>query len=440
MKPMKMKNYSIFLLLVISAINLNAQDYQISFAGSGASATVDSVKVENLTQGKSITIGGTEVLHLVETKTGINQSFDYENTFRIYPNPMTDNGTIDFVATASGTATIELFEVAGKRVGKTQSILAIGAHSFSVSGLCRGIYTVRINSNSYTHTGKLISKGEPGSDVKISYIGKKDIPVIAKSLMIVNDEKAMQYTTGDRLKLTGKTGNYSTVIIDVPTQSKTISFTFVACTDADGNNYPVVQIGSQVWMAENLKTTKYRNGDPIPNVTDATEWGKLSTGAYCNFDNSSSNGTIYGKLYNWFAVGDSRNIAPTGWHVPTDEEWTILENYLIANGYNYDGSKVEDKIAKSLASTTNWTSYTSAGSIGKDLTKNNSTGFTALPGGYRSIGGGGFGYVGEYGTWWSATVYGESTAYYRSLSCNLKDLDRDAHIKKTGISVRLVRD
>ena len=97
-----------------------------------------------------------------------------------------------------------------------------------------------------------------------------------------------------------------------------------AVKDIDGNVYHTVTIGTQVWMVENLKVTKYRDGTPIPNKTDATEWGSLTTGAYCDYDNTVSNSTIYGKLYNWYAVNDWRNIAPTGWHVPTDAEWTTL--------------------------------------------------------------------------------------------------------------------
>jgi hypothetical protein len=98
------------------------------------------------------------------------------------------------------------------------------------------------------------------------------------------------------------------------------NLTYGSLIDIDGNEYKTISIGTQTWMAENLKTTKYRNGDPIPNVTDDTEWGKLSTGAYCDYDNIPDNSAIYGKLYNWYAVDDSRNIAPTGWHVPTDKE------------------------------------------------------------------------------------------------------------------------
>jgi uncharacterized protein (TIGR02145 family) len=99
-------------------------------------------------------------------------------------------------------------------------------------------------------------------------------------------------------------------------------------TDIDGNVYQTVTIGAQVWMAENLKVTHYRNGDPIPNVTDTAAWEGLSTGAYCEYDNDINNVATYGRLYNWYAVDDSRGLAPEGWHVPSDDEWKQLEMYL----------------------------------------------------------------------------------------------------------------
>ena len=109
------------------------------------------------------------------------------------------------------------------------------------------------------------------------------------------------------------TGSYKKDSNNDPEQSQSETV-----KDIDGNVYHTVTIGTQIWMVENLKTTKYRNGDGIPNVTDNTQWGNLTTWAYCNYNNDAANGTKYGKLYNWYAVNDSRNIAPTGWHVPTD--------------------------------------------------------------------------------------------------------------------------
>jgi uncharacterized protein (TIGR02145 family) len=216
--------------------------------------------------------------------------------------------------------------------------------------------------------------------------------------------------------------------------------------DADGNVYKTVKIGSQVWMAENLKTTKYNDGTVMTNVTSAIQWGNLTTAAYCNYDNLESNATTYGRLYNWYAVNTTK-FAPVGWHVPNDEDWTILENYLIANGYNYDGTKDENKIAKSLASTSGWAISDDTGTPGVNPEKNNSTGFTALPGGDRDENGE-FGYIGEFGDWWSSTEVIEYNYHMGStrILCYKYDFDyrcglgRGGESKVFGNSVRLVKD
>jgi len=203
--------------------------------------------------------------------------------------------------------------------------------------------------------------------------------------------------------------------------------------DIDGNVYTTVTIGTQVWMVENLKTTKYRNGDPIPNVSDNTQWSNLTTGAHCNYNNEAAIGNKYGRLYNWHAVNDSRNIAPTGWHVPTDAEWTTLENYVSAN-LGTSGS-----IAKALASKTDWASSTNGGTVGNDLTKNNTTGFTALPGGYRGLDGT-CGSIGGSGYWWSSTEYNTLNAWDRGLYCDSYDMSSYDYRKSCGFTVRCVRD
>lgn len=203
--------------------------------------------------------------------------------------------------------------------------------------------------------------------------------------------------------------------------------------DIDGNVYQTVTIGTQVWMVENLKTTKYRNGDPIPNVTDDTEWSNLTTGAQCNYNNDAAIGNKYGKLYNWYAVSDGRNIAPTGWHVSSDAEWTTLENYVAAN-LGTSGS-----VAKALASKTDWASSTDAGAVGNDLTKNNTSGFSALPGGYR-YDDGIFYYIGYYGIWWTSTESDTNYAWNRSLNYYGPGVDRYYNYKEFGCSVRCVRD
>jgi len=207
----------------------------------------------------------------------------------------------------------------------------------------------------------------------------------------------------------------------------------------DGNEYQWVKIGNQIWMAENLKATKYNDGSAIPNVTDESAWENLKTGAWCNYDNLESNAEIYGRLYNWYAV-ETGKLAPAGWHVPTDKEWIILENYLIANGFNYDGTKDYDKVAKSLCAKTNWASSGRSGAPGNAPENNNSTGFTALPGGGRGCDDEPFCTIGEYGHWWSSTETNENKAYYRMLKYNYQDFSRYSNYKEKGMSVRLLKD
>jgi len=193
-------------------------------------------------------------------------------------------------------------------------------------------------------------------------------------------------------------------------------------TDYDSNVYKTVKIGDQWWMAENLKVTHYRNGDPIPNVTDATEWNALTTGAYCNYDNNSSNAEIYGRLYNWYAVTDS-NIAPEGWHVPSDAEWETLVNYL--GGGSVAGGKLKE------TGTTHWNSPNEGAT--------NESGFAALPGGYRTSDGY-FGDLGNYAHFWSSTENGSNTAWTRELYYYTARVYRYDAGKRFGYSVRLVRD
>ena len=205
--------------------------------------------------------------------------------------------------------------------------------------------------------------------------------------------------------------------------------------DNDGHTYTYKKIGTQFWMTENLKTTKYRNGDAISNPLVDADWNAATYGAWCNYNNDAANGTKYGKLYNWYAVNDSRKIAPTGWHVATDAEWTILETYVYTN-YGTSISAV-----KALATTTDWTTNGTAGTIGNNLAINNYSGFSALPGGYRSSAGGTpFWDIVSHGYWWSTTESDASYAWYRSLRYDANGVGWYYATKSSGFSVRCVRD
>ena len=207
-------------------------------------------------------------------------------------------------------------------------------------------------------------------------------------------------------------------------------------TDIDGNTYKTVTIDSQVWTSENLNVSRYRNGDTIPQVQDSIEWANLKTGAWCYYNNDSANGKIYGKLYNWYAVNDSRGLAPEGWHIPTDAEWTTLTDFLggITKEHKLgDGTKYWyiENVGGKLKATTLWESPNYGAS--------NSSGFTAFPGGYRSINGS-YGNISEYSSFWSASEYDSLNAWNRNLDCIHSDVLRLNYYKKYGISVRCVRD
>jgi uncharacterized protein (TIGR02145 family) len=198
----------------------------------------------------------------------------------------------------------------------------------------------------------------------------------------------------------------------------------VIVADADGNIYSTVRIGSQVWMAENLKTTKYNDGVAIPNVTDATAWAALTTGAYCDYNNTPSNSTTYGKLYNFYTVVDAHKLCPTGWHMPTDAEWTTLTTYL--GGESIAGGKLKE------IGTTHWTTPNTAA--------DNTTGFTALPGGYRSNIYA-FSNIGDYGYWWSSSEVNTTDAWRRDMSYSLSGVYRLGNSTMiTGFSVRCLKD
>lgn len=203
-------------------------------------------------------------------------------------------------------------------------------------------------------------------------------------------------------------------------------------TDIDGNVYLTVTIGTQEWMAENLRVTKYRDGSAIPTGLTNSAWHSLSSGAYAAYDNNERNASTYGYLYNWFAVDDNRSLAPAGWHVPSDDDWKELEMYLgmSLNEANSTGWRGTDEGGK-LKETGRWNS--------PNIGATNTSGFTALPGGYR-IDDGRYLEVGEFAHFWSSTEFYSSVGTDRYLGYDDSAVYRGGSHMERGFSVRLVRD
>ena len=206
---------------------------------------------------------------------------------------------------------------------------------------------------------------------------------------------------------------------------------FVNCgtiMDFDGNVYNTVQIGSQCWTQENLKVEHYRNVDAIPTGLSDTAWQTTTSGAFAVYNNVAANKATYGLLYNWYAVADARGLCPTGWHVPTDAEWTQLTDHL--GGTSVAGGQM--KTTGTLGAGTGlWQAPNTAAT--------NSSGFSGLPGGARSIGGF-FTNQGSYGDWWSSSEDSASFAWPRRLLYVSGVANRFNNFKRNGFSVRCLRD
>jgi uncharacterized protein (TIGR02145 family) len=211
-----------------------------------------------------------------------------------------------------------------------------------------------------------------------------------------------------------------------PTTDKSLTASVITDINDPGINSSI-RIGTQKWMTTNLAVGHYRNGDRIPQVKDAVKWNALTTGAWCWYNNNSATGAAYGKLYNWYAVHDPRGLAPTGWHIPGDAEWTTLTTFLggeaIAGGEMKSTGTIE-------AGTGLW--------YAPNLNATNISGFTGLPGGYRNYTGI-FYDIGFNGDWWSSES-STSYAWYRSLTDGTGIIYRDSYYEQAGFSVRCVRD
>ncbi|NQU67351.1 MAG: fibrobacter succinogenes major paralogous domain-containing protein, partial [Candidatus Marinimicrobia bacterium] len=210
-------------------------------------------------------------------------------------------------------------------------------------------------------------------------------------------------------------------------------------TDIDGNAFTSIVIGNQRWMVENLSVTHYRNGDAIPTGHSGGEWGGLGSGAYAIYDDDPNNADIYGNLYNWYAVHDSRNIAPSGWHVPSDEEWMELEMYL--------GMWLVEAEASGLRGTDEGGKLKAAGTIeaGDGLWyapnegATNESGFAALPGGGRTSNSGNYSGIGNSCVFWTSSDYYD-IGWYRELDEDNSQVYRSWGLNRTGRSVRCVRN
>lgn len=427
---------------------------------------ISTASVTNITEvsatcgGTVISDGGAEI---------ISRGFCWsknENPTIIDPKTVESGGTGQFVSNISGLSGGTLYHVrtyatnsTGTGYGSDVSFSTLGlapsTGTLSATGVtsATAILNGTVNAN-YLSTTVTFEYGKSNSYGNIGAYSQSPVTGNSNTAVSVDISGLSGGTTYYfRVKAVNSLGT---------TYGNPVTFTTTeAVTDIDGNTYNTVKIGTQLWMAENLRATKYNDGTPIPNVQGNSEWGSLTTGGYSDYDNITSNSAIYGRLYNWYVVDNNagtsnqsnggKNVCPTGWHVPSNGEWTILENFLIANGYNFDGISTGNNIAKSLASKTLWLASNEVGTAGNPdyPSYRNKSGFTAVPAGGRVMGNGIFATVGLLTNWWSTTYDSASLpnnptfyVFIRGLSNNFQGLGGSAGgtNKQYGNSVRCLKD
>ncbi|MGB7568412.1 MAG: FISUMP domain-containing protein [Chitinivibrionales bacterium] len=382
--------------------------------------------------------------------TGADGSFTLVTSTGILPvnGKMLPNGpsvgiTGNLMTVAIGErAAVEIatFDLNGKALSNVRQTMETGLHTIALPQRKAGVYLYKVKSGygevvlkGNTIGGASSGSGVTAQDPASNRLAKKAVvpinDVIAATKTGYLNYRCVQYssdTTGLKIKMIASAGTV---------------------TDLDGNVYQTVRIGNQIWTVENLRVTRLNDGTAIlldtSTGTGDIIWNNgLTIPAYCYYNNMTNTDSIkkWGALYNWYVVNAGK-LAPKGWHVPSDSEWEVMQNYLVINGYNYDGTTdtTNNKIAMALAAQTDWQAYIGVGFPGNNLTKNNGSGFSALPGGYRYY----YGYFGRSssGDWWSATVFDASNAWYRYLLFGNDYLYRYYYCSDCcGFSVRLVRD
>ena len=451
-----MRKFTFTLIFVVFALAGMAQrpTMELTFTAenNGQYVPLDSIFIENLTQGGDTTLYAPDTVLVLDYVTSIGDKETIEeNTFSVsqnYPNPFKGKTEVNLFLPERDDIKITVRDILGRELAIFENTLKRGNHAFSFYPGNTKYYLLTVTGKQTSQTIKMLNTGSynrNGEKCKIVYTGNKGKVNGFKSQQAIND---FAFNLGDELMYIAYTDVEETEMINSPTGNQIYTFQFdgwTPCptmstiTDIDGNVYNTVQIGSQCWIKENLKTTTYQNGTPIPNVTDPDEWVDLTTGAYVWYNNDISWKDLYGTLYNWYATVDANGLCPTGWHVPTNDEWTALTDFIGGTGSPHGN---ELKSCRQVNSPQGGGCNTSEHPRWNESNENGTDdyGFSGLPGGYRNYSGA-FSFVGDDGGWWSSTEFSATFAWKRSLGGYYGGaVYVTNYYKQEGFSVRCLRD
>lgn len=431
-----MKKQFLILLIITFNISLYAQDIIIDFTASGATTSIDNVLIENINNGTSANIPGNEAFNLTTGAAGINETKKgITNKIHVFPNPTRNNSNIIFYSPKNNFVNISINDISGKIILKTKKNIVSGLNQITFTPTSKGIYFINISNDVIKQSAKIISLESSNRPLSIKFNNISQVFTENKN----KDTYDFSFTVGDYIKLTafysdGST-NYTTIQTDNPSISKTYSFEFAQCKDIDDNNYEIVQIGDQIWMAKNLNVTHYPNGDEITYISDDTNWANLEDNntddAYSYYNNNDNNEEIYGALYTYAAatadnwekdIEINQGVCPNGWHLPTYSDW-----YTLIQSVGTDaGSK--------LASGT----WNSGSLLNNDYF--NTSGFSGQAFGRRYSNYGNSANSQAYAFWWTAYEYNDTYTYARSLYYNLSETMFDKYHKSNGFYVRCIKN
>ncbi len=314
--------------LLLPALPAGAFNYVVGFAGKGASTEVSSVLVQNITKGTSVTVPSGHVLHLTDGLTTVEGMVQENEGGLTVFSDRSGRADLEFQVPAPGMTSIGLFSPDGRKLASLSAALEAGRFRFNLT-LPEGVCIVRVQGNGFTYATKLVSRGAAGNAARIVSEGgvKDSAPARVQSVSAVS----MDYSPGDRIIFRATSGTMITLVSEVITADKTIEFNFVPCTDANGNHYATITIGDQVWMAENLKATKYADGTDITLRASQAEFladpDRRTTPICRYFNDDPATKDIAGLAYKYQTI-HHKDLCPEGWHIPDHFEWRTLRDAI----------------------------------------------------------------------------------------------------------------
>lgn len=438
---------------IIICLNAQKPTMTLTFTAdnNGQYVFMNNILIENMTQGGDTTLYAPDTILVMDFITGIgNNNAASEDIFYVsqnYPNPIESKTNIDLFLPENENIQIIVSDITGREIIYREYQLDRGNHLFTFSPGFNSLYFLSALTDIQRQTIKMFNSlpHTLNSGIcKLEYNGKQSGFDEYKSGNNINN---FVFEPGDQLKFTASSNLGEQTITSSPTGDQTYYFHYFgeSCPgtptviDIEGNEYNTVIIGNQCWMKENLKTTTFNNNTPIPNIADGDDWGELTTAAYVWYDNDSTWKDKYGTLYNWFTMVDTNGLCPTGWHIPKNDELTILTVYIGGVGPPH-GNELKScrQVNSPLAGGCNteehprWGDYSSY--HGTDT-----YGFAGLPGGFRQVNGN-FHFLGLGGGWWSSEEYSSSYAWGLGLHVGYSNVGHDSNNKQRGFSVRCLRD